>query len=400
VEAKKTKFSAAASTAGYLYQARFALAEALRFAYADSGIEVSLERFDDVSFEKDAEPLELLQTKHHLSNAGDLTDTSSDLWKTLRIWSEKVKSDPSLPSRIRFGLVTTASAPVGSVAALLRPTVSNQPRNIETAVSQLTAAGKNSKNSALVPSFEAFTALAPEMQYSLLSAIDVFDGTANLQDLESIIEDRLKMIAPRGKVTAAREQLEGWWWGRIAKALIAPGGGTVSVLEIEARLDDIREVMKRDALPIDMHEAYPDDTELEALDEMTFVKQLKMVHLGSQQIELAKRDFYRASTQRSRWTRENLLFDGEVGRFERTLIEEWEPHFHKMCDGLGPSANSDDLRKAGKELYYWVETEARFAFRNVTHRFLSVGSYNMLANDVRVGWHRDYAGKFTKVDAG
>jgi hypothetical protein len=158
--------------------------------------------------------------------------------------------------------------------------------------------------------------------------------------------------------------------------------------------------LKRDALPIDMDQADPDYSEMEALDEMTFVKQLRMVRLGTQRIELAKRDFYRASTQRSRWTRENLLFDGEVGRFERALVEEWQPRFHAMCDGLGSGAKADAVHKAGRTLYHWVETEARFAFRNVTHRFLSVGSYNMLANDVRVGWHRNYATKFVKSGGG
>ena len=56
--------SAAQSAAGYMYQARLALLEALRYAYSDSGIEIAVEKLDDVSFEKDGTALELLQTKH------------------------------------------------------------------------------------------------------------------------------------------------------------------------------------------------------------------------------------------------------------------------------------------------------------------------------------------------
>ena len=51
--------SAAQSAAGYLYQARVALAEALRYAYVDSGIEIAVEKFDDVSFEKNGNALVL-----------------------------------------------------------------------------------------------------------------------------------------------------------------------------------------------------------------------------------------------------------------------------------------------------------------------------------------------------
>ena len=83
-----TLHSAAQSAAGYLYQGRLALLEALRCAYVDSGIEIAIEKLDDVSFEKDGTALELLQTKHHLKKSGDLTDSSVDLWKTLRIWAE------------------------------------------------------------------------------------------------------------------------------------------------------------------------------------------------------------------------------------------------------------------------------------------------------------------------
>lgn len=307
-----------------------------------------------------------------------------------------MKADPSLPSRVRFVLLTTGFAPEGSTASLLRPTLNGQRRDIEGALSILNGVCATSQNKALAPAFGAFSELAPEMQSSLLGTIDVLDQSPTLQDLEKVIEDRLRMIAPRGKANVAREQLEGWWWSRVARSLTDTSTALISVLELEARIDDIREVLKRDALPIQIDEAELDDDQLEALDEMKFVQQLRVIRLGSARIDLAKRDFYRASTQRSRWTRENLLFDGEVGRFEKTLIEEWEPRFHSMRDKLGSKRESKDVQQAGQELYYWVEAEARFPFRNVLQRFLSVGSFNILANDLRVGWHRDFLKKLSK----
>jgi hypothetical protein len=400
VDSIAAKFSAAASAAGYIYQARLALAEALRFAYSESGVEIGIERFDDVSFEKDGEAIEVLQTKHHVAKAGDLSDGSPDLWKTLRIWCEKVRADPSLPSRLRFTLVTTGAAPDGSAASHLRPQSASHARDEALALSKLRAAAATSENRSLRSAFAAFADLVPEMQVSLLRAVNVLDRSPNVANLERVIEDHLRMIAPRGKSQAAREQIEGWWWSRIAKALQEPNVSAISIMELEARLDDIREVMKRDALPIDEGDTELGDDQLQALDEMTFVKQLRSVRLGAARIDLAKRDFYRASTQRSRWTRENLVFDGEIGQFEKALIEEWQPRFFSMCDGLESGAEAGDIRRAGQRLYHWVEAEARFAFRNVSQRFLSVGSYNMLANDVRVGWHRDFVKTFGKKAEG
>jgi hypothetical protein len=78
------------------------------------------------------------------------------------------------------------------------------------------------------------------------------------------------------------------------------------------------------------------------------------------------------------------------GRFERRLIEEWQPRFAQMCDGLSAASKDAALRSAGQQLYGWVENDARFPIRTQTVRFLTVGSYHIVAEDLRVGWHRDF----------
>ncbi|MEO5326841.1 MAG: hypothetical protein H7829_01195 [Magnetococcus sp. THC-1_WYH] len=202
--------SAAQSAAGYLYQARLALCEALRYAYVDSGIEIAVEKLDDVSFEKTGSALELLQTKHHLKKSGDLTDYSVDLWKTLRVWSEATKTDPSLPGRTRFALITTAQAPIGSAASYLRPHSEGSVRNPAEAEAKLMAAGDSSKNTALAKAITAFKALTPDIRKSLVGAIEIIDGAPLIANIGAVIEERLRMIAPRGQSALAREQLEGW----------------------------------------------------------------------------------------------------------------------------------------------------------------------------------------------
>ena len=150
---------------------------------------------------------------------------------------------------------------------------------------------------------------------------------------------------------------------------------TIPVFEVEQKLDDIRDGLKRDALPLDMEHIDPPQEELDTLDEMRFVRQLQSVGIGGTRLQYAKRDFYRASAQRSQWARQNLLFDGEVGRFERTLIEEWQPRFAQMCHALAEGCEEAAVREAGHKLYGWVETDARFPLRTTVSRFLNVGSY-------------------------
>lgn len=387
-------FDASASAAGYLYQARLALALSLRHVNGTPGIEVSIEQLDDVAFEGNGTPFELLQTKHRIARAAGLTDASPDIWKTLRIWSAAVRAAPNLASRVRFQLVTTGVAPDGSAASLLRPAIpsaSGQDRDPERAAELLTEVANSSRNADLQAAFRAFLDLTPEMRSSLLSSVEVLDGQPTLQDLTKVIEESLRLMTPRGKVAEAREILEGWWWPQVCSKLAPDSYGRIAISELETRLDEIRDMFRRDALIATFEDAEPPDADIAEYEGFRFVAQLRAVGVGSARIWAAKRDFYRAFCQRSQWLREHLVLDGEVRLFEGRLIEEWEARFNAMCDEHGHLPQGETvLQAAGQQVYRWVEQEARFPFRTVTFRFLNVGSYHILSNELRVGWHRDY----------
>ena len=55
---------ASASAVGYLFQCRYALYAGLRAIPNDPQLEISIEKFDDVGFEAQGEPTQLIQTKH------------------------------------------------------------------------------------------------------------------------------------------------------------------------------------------------------------------------------------------------------------------------------------------------------------------------------------------------
>ena len=81
---------ASASATGYLFQCRCALLAGLRAIPDAPQLAISIEKFDDIAFEEDGEPIQLIQTKHHIGKKGNLSDASIDLWKTLSIWSKLV----------------------------------------------------------------------------------------------------------------------------------------------------------------------------------------------------------------------------------------------------------------------------------------------------------------------
>ncbi|WP_404478989.1 ABC-three component system protein [Novosphingobium sp. BL-52-GroH] len=393
-------FLAGPSAAGYLYQVRLALLFALSYVNRDSNVEVSIEALDDISFERDGEAFDLLQTKHKLNRTASLTDSGADLWKTIRIWAQASAVDPSLPGRMRFALVTTGQAADDSVAALLRPAPTyavGSKRDPKTAADRLTSIAESSTNEALKPAFAAFLALSQPMRASLLSSVEILDQQPDLVDVEVEIEECLRLFAPRGQTQKAREMIEGWWWPRACKALIDKPPTPIGVGELEAKLDDVREMLKREKLNLDFEEAEPTDQQAAEFDAFRFIGQLRAIGVSGIRIQWAKRDYYRAFSQRSKWTREHAVHDGELASFEKRLIEEWEPRFERMCDSSRREENGDSqLQTAGQDLFHWVETEARIPFRSLLTRSLSVGSYHILANDIRLGWHRDYKTIFPK----
>jgi len=397
------QFGAAASAAGYLYQARLGLALALPHVHVSTGLEVSIELLDDVAFEKGGTPAELLQTKHHLNRAANLTDASSDLWKTIRVWAAHVTADPSLPGRCRLALVTTGKAPDDSAACFLRSQAGlrdGQRRDPEEALRLLTVVARTSRNQDLASSFDAFLSLSPEMRASLLASIDVLDGQPTLSELEAVLEEHLRLAVPRGKAAAARELLEGWWWPRVCNALMSNPPGRIAIADLETKLEEVREWFRRDALPITFADAVPSDEEAAGYEAFRFVRQLQGIGIGRQRITNAKRDYYRAFAQRSQWLRDHLTLDDEVAAFEATLTEEWEARFEAMCDDhADPDYEATALQAAGVVIYRWVEAEARFPFRGADVRFVCVGSYHMLADHLRVGWHRDFRTMFKDDDA-
>jgi hypothetical protein len=55
-------------------------------------LKISVEKFDDVAFDNNGTPSELIQTKHHIGSTGNLSNASSDLWNTLLIWVKATKA--------------------------------------------------------------------------------------------------------------------------------------------------------------------------------------------------------------------------------------------------------------------------------------------------------------------
>ena len=381
-----TEFSAAPQALGYLYQIRYALYLILTRREEQ---ELSIESLDDITFDDTDNAKELVQLKHHIVPAS-LTDSSSELWKAIRIWATYLrKGEISFPETT-LSLVSTAQAPDNSIAALLRP---GNNRQTDLAANKLLDIAKTSTNKDLTSSFNAYKALSLSQQESLTQAIYVLDNSPSIFDTAEQIKDRLRVAARREHLDALYERLEGWWLDKTIRHLKNPPSNLISGFEVFDRIREIAEQFSPDALPIDYLEAAPPTPPNPETDSRCFVLQLKEIVVNNRRIEKAILDYYRAFEQRSRWAREELLIGNELEQYEKKLVDEWDRFQLALQDDLPLDENTvteQDCQQFGRKVYNWVDQVANFPIRpRVTEEYVMRGSYHILANcsPPRVWWH-------------
>jgi hypothetical protein len=382
---ERGQYSAASSSLGYFYQCRYALFEALRRLPEGDRICICIETLDDVVFHTDGSAVEVLQTKHHINAHASLTNASPDLWKTLRIWIEG-QSDGTIPQDAQFFLITTAVCSDGTAATYLRPSDRDERKALE----HLAATASTSTSETNAPAYQAFSSLNDEGRTHLMKSVTVLDGSPSIGLLDNQLRQAVFYAVERRFLNSYLQRLEGWWYGRVVTHLLDDNAGPILGEELEAEASRIREQFKEDNLPVD------DDIMRATVDASgylgrAFVEQLRLIGVNQNRVVHAIRNYYRAFVQRSRWMREDLLYVGELDRYEDRLMEEWDLIFQQMRDELGEDAADEAKTRAAQDLYKWVETGTHHVIRPaVTEPSIARGTYQMLADDLRVGWHLEF----------
>lgn len=389
-----TIFSAYSQGLGYLYQTLYALLYLLK---SREETEMSLETLDDVVIEEDGNPRELLEFKHHINAAATLTDISPELWKTIRIWSTYIQENKLSDFDLILTLITTAKASENSICSSFLP---NKIRDIKVLRNRLVEIANTSKNKSLENAFSSFLSLSQQQQEHLISAIQIIDGSPFIVDISKEIKSALVGIRPRHKDNVY-ERLEGWWFDVAIHHLFDENKIPITKRMVEDKLASINEQFQPDALPIDFFNKCPTNEYMLDCENRLFVLQLQAIMVGSNRIEKAILDYYRAFQQRSQWTRENLLEDDELENYERKLIDEWERYYLVLKDEPDYDETTEEsCVNIGKSVYKWMDQVANIHIRKfVTEEYVMRGSYHILADQEppRIWWHPKFVERLEQL---
>ncbi|OUO40596.1 hypothetical protein B5F82_04020 [Megamonas hypermegale] len=372
---------------GYLYQIHYALKLLLENDNPD--YQISFEKFDDVAFDKDGQPIQLIQLKHHVKHQGNLTNSSTDLWRTLKVWIDFLSQKKELLNNTEFLIITTAIAPENSAAWYLK----KDNRNIDKAYQILNKICINSKSTTNENFYSAFLNADKSIQKRLLEHIYIIDGASNIVDVEKTLRKQIRYSCIPKYEDCIYERLLGWWYKKAIETLCSDNPIFVTQNQIRSFIVNISKEYSDENLPIDI---FIDDKDLleNGLSEARkiFYAQLKLICLGDRSMKLALRDYYYAFKQRASWVRNDLLYVNELEKYEECLIDEWEHSFAEMEDNLNDIKliTEKDKIKAGRNLLSNIRRKDIRIRPKCQDPFIMRGSYHLLSNKLKVGWHINF----------
>lgn len=386
--------SAADPASGYLFQCRYALLAALRRQDVTPGLEVSIECFDDISFSTNGTPEELLQAKHSLKPK-TMGDKARQFWNTIGIWTKRVIDHPAELGKIRLTFVTTSTLGDDSAVSLLRP--DREVRDVAEAARKLAVAAAESKNVKVKWATKLFLEQTPEMREQILGMVEILDASPTIIDVSEALAATLKRACRPEYMSAFLQRLEGWWFGIVIDALAHPGGKLIPVSLIDSKIDDLREEFGPERLPIDYVGVDPSTEAVGLLENRPFVEQLKLIGLGPTGQKMAIVDYFRAREQRSRWARDGLLRQNELTDYGRQLTEHWQRRMGVAEGRVREGMSEPELADIGMDVFS-TTTGNCIPIREVSEAYVSQGSYHMLSDERKIGWHPHYSQHLSSPD--
>jgi hypothetical protein len=376
---------------GYLYQILMALLSVLE--NTDSEAQICLEKFDDIAFIEDDEPLILIQTKHHLRQQSDLSNASVDLWRTINSWCDSIKKSPSGLSTTSFLIITTASIQDNTAVSFL---LNTNIRNTKKALEILCNTANTSLSKANNDYYKNFLNMSSSQQKHLINNTFIYANSYNMAEIKPAIMRFVRCATISQFEEKVYDKLIGWWMKEIIKCLLSTELVFINRMQIQNILYDIAGEYQADSLPIDVDFTHsPTSDELNQINPNSriFIEQLKLIMLSDSRIKRCVRDYYNAFRQRSAWVREQLLLVNELSDYETLLIDEWNRLFLIMQENFEDhkeNLNEKTKTNAGKKLLNDSENLNINIREKVNKPFIMRGTYHDLANQLKVGWHIDF----------
>lgn len=382
-------FAANEPSLGYLYQIRYGLL--LIASELNQDTKLLIEQIDDISIETPI-TFKVYQTKLHIYSVANLTNASTDLWKTIRVWSEGIANGQLNPESCIFNLITTAKASVDTIPYKLKYGTGGT-RDVDEILKELLNVATTSKSESNKAAYDAFFALSDENQKKLIKNISVIDSSIDLNETKESIKKLLFYSTTPDRVEALYQRLEGWFVGEVILQLLN-NRAEITGKDVQDKILDLADSFRIDNLPDDFANSIAaDEEQLSPYRNKTFVKQLESVGINSnaKTISHAISDYHRAYSQKSKWLRDGLINATDEIKYDYKLIDDWGKKFAILEDI--EYETEEEKKSTGKNFYesHYVITHPNINIRErFKEQYMVTGSCQILSDKKKIGWHPNF----------
>ncbi len=382
----KNRSDASASIRGSLYQVERALYW-LATARDDSAL-IGIETGDDVevtSNDQNGLVHILEQDKYTSTNRFPFSNTSKNLWNTLRIWLRQIEVIKEKSPESRFFLVTNMK--LSKQGYWVKQFKRGEKKVGDPLLSLFDIGSKNNSKSKLKPIIEEVLAFPKDNIRFLLDRIELVDG-ATYSDENKTQKEIKNGLGISKDIPWHRfyHELYGWLvaeikgrWDRKELALFS----REEVITRSNRL--IKDYFEKPFLERARETLSLARNDIESSRQSDFVKQLQLIEYTEEEILEAISDFFYAKHDRAI----TALEGGSIGErdyldFDNRLMERWKSIFRRRTR---LADNSDDCKIGLQICYETLEHRESLAGFETLQYYTTKGNYHKLSNELRIGWH-------------
>lgn len=383
---KPAAHSAAPTLAGFQWQLRQALLMLFRL---DFGEAVEIEVHDDVSVVNlEGDLLTAVQAKHDLTGK-TLTEKTTDWWKTLRAWISLVEQE-ELQQNTALVLVTPKSlsrklAFLGSRTATATESDERALDGLRKLLDGIAKAGTNTK---LKPYYIAWSSMSQAKKLALLKRIRIDAYAKRLADVHKQINKALRhAFLQEEKLVNYADEVVGWFT-RIVDERLTTTGCRVTYEELHEYLMTLHERRYPSPPPQEPTETPIPELADERSEDPTYLRQMDLLEATDEELYDAVRKYHRARSARDEWINDTLIAREQLGHFDQDLQDQWKNVHRSKSRPLAKKRKGDEsLVDAGWQIHDKC-MEYRAPVGNYqAQTYLANGTYHILADEPRVGWH-------------
>lgn len=387
--------AAEGSALGFWFQAYFALLTLVSLATDDAAIGV--EQLDDVDLKADGQTL-LYQLKHSISaSPPPITINSRSLWRTVKVWIDAL---PQLTlAETTLHLIAVGPIPTESpLRALTDPDadradlVAAMIAEAERVIEAREAAAKAKKTLPFpdrVDACRAFLALSEHERLNLLRRTVIRPDSPTVAEIEQRIAGHFQFVLPEHRSAVAKRLIE-WWDRQIVYSLCGERDRLITRAELQGQIMDVVADLEQGKLVAEFETvSHPEDYQPDGM----LARQIGLVKGKPYDLERAIREEWKAREQRARWLADNPAMATKITAYDVVLREHWSDRHAELVDACA-SLDEDGKCESGLKLLRWTHHEAPTTVRPIAEGwgapYYVRGSYQVLAINLKVGWHPDY----------